>query len=903
MLTKQLNQRKIETLISIIIIIYLIFLFAPENSSSTEKLHLSEAHTKIEIIGNSGWANAKVVGLCSGNGTFSNPYIIQDFEIDGGDSGTCIFIKDSDVYFRIENCTLYNTGGVLNLGEKYAGIRLTNVSNAELIDNIARNNLFGIRLENCNNQTISGNLCHDNDMDGIYLMSCNNSMISGNNVYNDFDGIYLHSCINSTILGNIANTNEGGGIRIWYSNIGNVSGNIANSNNYWGIQISSSKDIIVSGNLMHKCGISVSGSLKELRSYDIDLTNLVNGKPLYYYVNEINLGSYNFTNAGQVILINCRNSLIQNLNLSYASDGLQLYYCNNINISGNIICNNNHIGLYLAYSNNNFIAKNIIKNSTIYSGLYLYYSNENLILGNLLNYNHPCAIQLYSSDRNNISGNNINNNWDGIRNWDSDYTNIIGNILTGNNRNFHLIGYSFSFIYNWNLEDGKFESFIIDEFGKGDFTWNQFVDLFSWIYGSGTRSDPYIIEGLTIDGEGSGSCIQIKNSKVFFQIVNCTIINSGYNDYDAGIKLSNVSNSQILTNNCSLNKENGILLIKSSNNKILGNNVDNNFIGISFNKSYDNTITENLVNENYLGILLNECCNITIKGNLMNKCGLRISGSLYESSSHNIDVTNLVNGKILYYYANNIELKPNNFSNPGQVILANCSDSLISFLNLSNASNPPLSLYYCNNNIISENNLYNNNREGIFLYYCNNNTILGNNIDNNRAGIYLYNCNNNTISGNNLCNNYYSGIYFYNCNNNIILENIANGNHFYGLTLSNSQNNIIYRNSANNNHIGIYLASNNFGRIMRNNITNNYYGIYLYDSSYNNISYNNLFGNSICITEYSECWGNIFLENEYCDYGKPLPLNPLVLFLIFTLVFISVIATIVTISMYRKKIV
>ena len=64
---------------------------------------------------------------------------------------------------------------------------------------------------------------------------------------------------------------------------------------------------------MNECGLGIYGLLQDLQSHYIDTTNLVNGKPLYYYKSEIELGPNNFSNAGQVILVNCNNSVISNL--------------------------------------------------------------------------------------------------------------------------------------------------------------------------------------------------------------------------------------------------------------------------------------------------------------------------------------------------------------------------------------------------------------------------------------------------------------------------------------------------------------------------------------------------------------------------------------------------------------
>ena len=148
------SNRKTKTIILIILGIF--FVFSPiittnfnlKNSefsdgiSLDENLKISKISGKIHIDGNSGWDAFKTAGNCTGNGTYSEPYVIEDLEIDGGGSGSCILIENSDVYFRIENCTVYNSGG-----DPDAGILISHVNNSQLIGNNASNNgVYGITL-------------------------------------------------------------------------------------------------------------------------------------------------------------------------------------------------------------------------------------------------------------------------------------------------------------------------------------------------------------------------------------------------------------------------------------------------------------------------------------------------------------------------------------------------------------------------------------------------------------------------------------------------------------------------------------------------------------------------------------------------------------------------------------
>ena len=81
-----------------------------EMVSIKKDVKVSKISGKIHINGTSDWINFKNAGNCTGQGTYSNPYIIEDLVIDGGDSGNSIWIENSDVYFMIVNCSLTNPG-------------------------------------------------------------------------------------------------------------------------------------------------------------------------------------------------------------------------------------------------------------------------------------------------------------------------------------------------------------------------------------------------------------------------------------------------------------------------------------------------------------------------------------------------------------------------------------------------------------------------------------------------------------------------------------------------------------------------------------------------------------------------------------------------------------------------
>ena len=399
-----------------------------ESNFDTEKMKISTVSEKIHINGNSGWVVAKSGGIVTGNGTYSEPYVIADFVIDAGGSGSSILIQNSNVYFKIENCTVYNSGsgfydgGImlqsvskgliinnnasnLNSYGLSQGIVMSSSDNNTVSGNTANNNEGGISLFSSNNNNISGNTVNYNSQYGIALSTSNNNNVSGTTAYNNSNGILLAQSHFNTVSGNIVNNNTNG-ISLYFNSNNYVSGNVANYNSEYGIFSSSSNYTTLLGNLMKDCGVRIYGfEIEELNSHTIDTTNLVNGKPLYYYTKEVNLGPYNFTNAGQVILVNVEDSVISNLNISDSSFGISLFYSNNNSISGNT-ANNNLFGISLYYSNNNNISENTANYNSEH-GIILIWSDFNAISRNTANYNSKSGVYLSSSNYNIVSGNTL----------------------------------------------------------------------------------------------------------------------------------------------------------------------------------------------------------------------------------------------------------------------------------------------------------------------------------------------------------------------------------------------------------------------------------------------------------------------------------------------------------------
>ena len=59
-------------------------------------------------------SNADFPGIASaGDGSVGNPWVIENWDINGTGVGYCIYVGNTTEYFEVRNCSLYNASGVL----------------------------------------------------------------------------------------------------------------------------------------------------------------------------------------------------------------------------------------------------------------------------------------------------------------------------------------------------------------------------------------------------------------------------------------------------------------------------------------------------------------------------------------------------------------------------------------------------------------------------------------------------------------------------------------------------------------------------------------------------------------------------------------------------------------------
>ncbi len=617
----------------------------------------------------------------------------------------------------------------------------------------------------------------------LLMINCSNSIISNLSISNAYCGFYIYSCQDLEIS-NITASGNTIGLGLYYSRDIIISNNNFSTNLEYGLISSNCETLTVFNNSLFKNGIGLSGSLELLRTINLNTSNKVNDKPIYFYMDAKGLDNSNFTNAGQILLFNCSEAIISDMDISSGSVGIYIYSCFNNTIKNFITSNNTKNGMTL-YNSNQIVMDNITADHNMNYGIFLRSANTTTIKNSRFRHNTYNGLQFYECYDNDILYNNISFSSIGITMYYSARLELINNNLSYNENSGLYISYN---CYDNNITDNLI---------------NHNID--------GIRT--IVTSKNTFKNNDISSNL---NYGLFIDSSSNVIINNNISYNNNGIYINDFErNAHIINNTISENSENGIILGRGTSLvEIINNSISNNQKnGILLNRiSKDNRIENNSVYLNDQGMMLISSNNNNISRNKIfnnSKSGLYLNGSCSENKIYYNNASyNFENGIFLDNYCNKNNLTNNNIS-----------QNLMSGMSLYD---------HCNDNLLQNNSIKFNEKHGIYLEFnCTSNSLLKNTIENNQLnGInFCDNCSNNNITGNYIKNNLESGLYFEsNSKYERITQNAIVGNkHGIYLLNSNSLNIFILNLIANNSNTGAYVE-NNFNidnEFYKNNFINN----------------------------------------------------------------------------------
>ncbi|MCK4445256.1 MAG: right-handed parallel beta-helix repeat-containing protein, partial [Thermoplasmata archaeon] len=221
----------------------------------------------------------------------------------------------------------------------------------------------GISLEYAQNCSIRNNTLLENEIGVVSRFSNNTSFLDNNVSGRDYYGIYLASSNNNVIVNNIISSeSQSYSIYVAGSHNATVINNTISGRDL-GIFLSGSESSRILMNVMIDNGIYVGGRIEHWNTHTIDSSNTVNGKPVIYWKNA-NGGTIP-PGAGEVILANCTNVVVENLNLSEGSIGILFGFSSDSTIRNNTITSQTWASFELWNCYNSTVTENNISRNGI----------------------------------------------------------------------------------------------------------------------------------------------------------------------------------------------------------------------------------------------------------------------------------------------------------------------------------------------------------------------------------------------------------------------------------------------------------------------------------------------------------------------------------------------------------
>ncbi|MDD4250445.1 MAG: NosD domain-containing protein, partial [Methanosarcina sp.] len=393
-------------------------------------------------------------------------------------------------------------------------------------------------------------------------------------------GISLYEVKDCNISGNVLSDNYCGICALGSEN-GTLNGNRAESNKF-GIYLSWSKGNSLRNNRMedNSYNFAIKSASTE---QDIDDSNTVDGKPIYYLVNESDFVLDSGSNAGTVYCIDCQNVTVRDLNLTGNYYGLYLYNTVDSHFE-NISSSENEYGFYIKNSPGLNFTDNSAS-SNYYYGFYIADSKWESLSGNRMDgnyYNFEIEGDCSSQNVPDIESSNL---WNGNPFY----------ILSGVSDYVLDAGFDASSVYLLNCLNVTVRDL-------------EFRDGMYGVYLYGTEKAAIVNN--TFSGNLCG--VYLEDSG------NNTVEGNELSDNTLGIYLTASSGNALKNNTLSENSNYGIYLSESQNNIIRRNNASGSYAGIYAAYSNGNTFLENIASNNTLGLCLLDSNYNTLTSNTAN---------------------------------------------------------------------------------------------------------------------------------------------------------------------------------------------------------------------------------------------------------------------------------------------
>ncbi len=593
---------------------------APSGDGRFTKTLLNDAINSDEPIyinGDSDFAAQAASRGWTGNGSASNPYIIEGLTVEvlTNETYVAIYIANTTVHFIIRD-TLVRRGpptGSYRI-EELRGFHFVNVSNG-MIKNVTVTDLYvGILFENSSYLRVSDSTVGDVLGDGYRVGNSKNVSLINNEFFSTDAGrrrnlnlgVVIYDSTGIVLLDN--NVSNSGIYGIALSNVSDYTmvGNVIQGGDFAGIGLHASPNGIISNNTLINTGMEVGGgNITDLIQIKVE-NNSVNDKPLVFMQNQV--GGVIEEPAGQIILVNSTSIEIKNQVISNTTTGITLLYSNNNTLKNNVVLNTTNDAFFILNSNNTIVKQNIAADSRDSGFYFISASNltalENEAWRNSVGMVVSKGLNLHL-ENNSMTFNDMgllvgvlngsislvhnvltNNTYEGIRITRSKSILIRQNLVSNNQVGIKSLGSPWLMIDHNTISDNSAAGIMLEENDPNDRTTIIGNKLLRNDYGIYVKSSSRLVvsdnivasnefDGILLDGDSSNSIYE--NNTIF--------------DNDDGISATELGlNTTFTGNTFFFNRGYGInLMSDASQYDVLKNNFMENNLVKGLSQSYSNS--------------------------------------------------------------------------------------------------------------------------------------------------------------------------------------------------------------------------------------------------------------------------------------------------------------------------
>lgn len=309
-------------------------------------------HMPFEIIGDADLQMRASMEGWPGNGSISDPFIIEDYEIDGKLSANGIKIAMTTLHVRIRNCTIENaTEDILFFDSGHAiyifgaynisiegctinnstrGIRMIAVMDMSITGCTIDGSVTAISLEEASHVTLDSTIVNDTMGAALVIDRSSTVNVNGSTFVGGYSGIDMSGSDNVTIMNNYFMGQSNAGIKILDSSDVDVTDNVIHDCRNYGADIVRSKNVDLYSNSFISCSPYISATNEDLRAPP---NNTVNGRSLRFY-SGMDMRGYNVPmDTGCIIAHNVSGLSVGHMDFDNVSIGMQFFDSYNCSIN------------------------------------------------------------------------------------------------------------------------------------------------------------------------------------------------------------------------------------------------------------------------------------------------------------------------------------------------------------------------------------------------------------------------------------------------------------------------------------------------------------------------------------------------------------------------------------------